>query len=143
MCRVVSIGKQNGLDIEAIVLPNWGREILLFINLVADEARGGDRLYLVPHLSKKIIRVCHDGRCLAVLFDDYHCRWKPHTLVRSRGAQKRRCRAGNSICPYIIGWGDAARLLPRFTNRFPHPLPEHPVLFPVGNMFWVKVGVVR
>jgi len=45
--------------------------------------------------------------------------------------------------PYIVGWDDSARLLPRFSDRFPHPLPPHPVLFPVGNMFWVKAGVVR
>lgn len=44
--------------------------------------------------------------------------------------------------PYYCSWNAARALLPKFAARLPGPLPENPLLFPVGNMFWVKRSVV-
>ena len=43
--------------------------------------------------------------------------------------------------PYRYGWTESRRLLPRFAGQFPAPLPAHPILFPIGNMFWTRARV--
>jgi hypothetical protein len=44
--------------------------------------------------------------------------------------------------PHAVSWTASRRLLPRVAGAFPGPLPESPLLFPVGNMFWVRREVV-
>lgn len=45
--------------------------------------------------------------------------------------------------PYFIPWDASRALLPRVAPRLPGPLPDNPLLFPVGNMFFVRSTVVR
>ena len=38
---------------------------------------------------------------------------------------------------------DSRRLLAGIADRFPGPMPQNPLLVPVGNMFWTKADVAR
>ena len=45
--------------------------------------------------------------------------------------------------PHHVPWNASRALLPRFENRLPGPLPKNPLVFPVGNMFWIRRSVVE
>ena len=45
--------------------------------------------------------------------------------------------------PYVMGWTGSHRLLPSVAPFFPEPLPAHPLVFPMGNMFWARGHVMR
>ena len=45
--------------------------------------------------------------------------------------------------PHFVPWDDSRRLLAGIADRFPGPMPQNPLLFPVGNMFWTKADVAR
>jgi glycosyltransferase involved in cell wall biosynthesis len=141
--RIRNIGRKNNLDIETVVVPNKGRDILPFINLVAgDSEEADDHIWCHIHRKKSIQSATTGDVWWSFLMSVL----AGGNLTLSSALEeisKKNVGLVTAFDPYIVGWDDAARLLPRFERRFPHPLPEHPVLFPVGNMFWIKTGVVR
>ncbi|WP_108260136.1 rhamnan synthesis F family protein [Mangrovicoccus ximenensis] len=44
--------------------------------------------------------------------------------------------------PHFVGWNASRRLAGKFEPRLPGPLPKNPLVFPVGNMFWVRRPVI-
>lgn len=44
--------------------------------------------------------------------------------------------------PFICGWFASKKLLPVIQPRIETRLPDHPILFPVGNMFWTRRAVI-
>ena len=44
--------------------------------------------------------------------------------------------------PFICRWFASKKLLPIFQPRIETTLPDHPILFPVGNMFWTRRAVI-
>ena len=141
--RIASIGKRHDLKIEIIVVPNQGRDILPFINLVTEDTAGADEDIWCHIHRKKSIQSAATGDIWWSFLMKVLTGGKQNLSTALQEISKDGVGLVTAFDPYIVGWDDSARLLPRFSDRFPHPLPAHPVLFPVGNMFWVKAGVVR
>jgi glycosyltransferase involved in cell wall biosynthesis len=141
--KIRNIGIKQGLEIETLVVVNQGRDILPFINLVAED-----------HEAKDDAIWCHIHRKQSVQSATTGEVWWSFLMRILAGGDRAMSSALREIAekdvglvtafdPYIVGWDDSSRLLEQFSDRFPQPLPAHPVMFPVGNMFWVKTGVVR
>lgn len=141
--RIANISKKHDLKIETIVVPNQGRDILPFINLVTEDTAGADEDIWCHIHRKKSIQSAATGDVWWSFLMKVLTGGKQNLSTALQEISKDGVGLVTTFDPYIVGWDDSARLLPRFSDRFPHPLPAHPVLFPVGNMFWVKTGVVR
>ncbi|MFV0514699.1 MAG: rhamnan synthesis F family protein [Jhaorihella sp.] len=133
----------EGLKPEIELVPNTGRDILPFMNLFQP---GGisDRDQLWCHLHQKKSIGSTDGGDV----------WRRFLMRILLGDEETVSDAVTTLAqdgvglvapfdPHFVGWNESRRLLPKFTDRLPGPMPENPLLFPVGNMFWVRRQVVE
>lgn len=140
--RIIQIGKDSGVALDVILMPNTGRDILPFLRLFSEGHAGADPDEIWCHIhQKKTLSTSATGDVwkrflLAILLGD---NTRISDAIRQIAAPETGLVA--PMDPYQIGWTDSRRLLPRFADRFPGPLPEHPVLFPCGNMFWTRARV--
>ena len=141
--QIRAIGKAAGLKLEIEQVPNQGRDILPFMRLFyTGSGIGADGVWGHLH-QKKSLRSSVGGDVwrrfmLAILLgDDAH-------LSNALAAMSD---PGTGLAapfdPYIVGWYGARRLLPNVSPRIGVPLPPHPLVFTVGNMFWTRPEVVR
>ena len=140
--RIGSIMASAGLDPQVIVIPNRGRDILPFMDLFQDGGPAdGDEIWCHIH-QKKSIGSSSKGDI-----------WRQFLMRILLGDQSGISNAASLIGaanvglvapfePYHIPWNAARRLLPKFAARLPGPMPDNPLLFPVGNMFWTRRKVV-
>lgn len=139
--QVLHIAREAGVDLEVIQMDNTGRDILPFMRLFSDGHATADGLWCHVH-QKKSIGTMRSGET-----------WKQFLLAILLGDDTTLSRAIHDINqpdvglvapfdPYQVGWAGSRRLLPRFADRFDKTLPEHPIVFPVGNMFWTRGEVV-
>jgi glycosyltransferase involved in cell wall biosynthesis len=132
------------LTAEVLVGPNVGRDILPFMKLFADgpAARDpDDALWCHVHQKKA---------ATSAIAGDV---WRAFLMTILLGDSTETSCALDLIAetntgligafdPYAISWAGSRRLLQRIEPQLPGPLPMHPILFPTGNMFWTKAGVV-
>lgn len=136
------IGDAQGLRLETLLVANQGRDILPFLRLLAADGPGGDGIWCHLHQKRSVQTTGHG---------DVWKRFLHRILLgdedRVSNALLRIAHPGTGLVaafePHHLGWGDSRRLLPRVAAAFPGPLPEVPLLFPVGNMFWTRGDVVR
>ena len=140
--RIGSIMASAGLNPQVIVIPNRGRDILPFMDLFQDGGPAdGDEIWCHIH-QKKSIGSSSKGDI-----------WRQFLMRILLGDQTGISTAASLIGaanvglvapfePYHIPWNAARRLLPKFAARLPGPMPDNPLLFPVGNMFWTRRKVV-
>ena len=143
--RMEGFGRASGVTLDIRLVENKGRDILPFIALADDEKLvGPDDLWCHLHLKQSLAiglgeRADHWRRFLTriLLGDD--------TALSSALALIDRPHVGlvGAFDPYIMGWTGSHRLLRSVAPFFPEPLPDHPLLFPMGNMFWARGHVVR
>lgn len=138
--EIRKIALLEGLSPEVLVVPNRGRDILPFLELfgdggVADE----DDIWCHVHQKKSL------GRAGEV--------WRTFLMRILLGDDKEISTALHLACgdgvglvapfdPYRVSWNASRELLPKFEARLSGPLPSNPLLFPVGNMFWIRRSVV-
>lgn len=141
--RIEAIMRARGLRAEVLCVPNRGRDILPFLQLFAPGGPGGEHA-IWAHVHQK--RSAGWGRAGAV--------WRDFLMTILLGddrtlssALDEIARAGAGLVapfdPMIGGWGGARRLLGSVAPGLPGDLPENPLLFPAGNMFWVRRGVAE
>ena len=136
------IGDAQGLDLRTRLVANRGRDILPFLQLFAADGPGCDGIWCHLHQKRSVQTTGHG---------DVWKRFLHRILLgdedRVSNALARIARPGTGLVaafePHHLGWGDSRRLLPGVAGAFPGPLPEAPLLFPVGNMFWTRGGVAR
>lgn len=139
--QILHIARDAGVDVEVIQMGNTGRDILPFMRLFSDGYADENSVWCHIH-QKKSIGTMRSGET-----------WKKFLLAILLGDDQGFSRALQDIArpeiglvapfdPYQVGWAGSRRILPRFENHFDKPLPEHPIVFPVGNMFWVRGQVV-
>lgn len=139
--RIEHIARDAGVKVEPLVMPNQGRDILPFLRLFRQGHAGGDELWCHVH-QKKSVGTSSSGET-----------WRRFLMAVLLGDDRRFSSALNYINaphaglvsafdPYIVDWAGSRRLLPQIAPKLPGPLPEHLVVFPVGNMFWTKGSVV-
>ena len=79
----------------------------------------------------------HDDHCAILLGDDRH----------QSDALRHITAPGVGLVapldPYRFGWLENRTPLSRLAHRLPDAPPAHPLLFPIGNMFWTRARVVQ
>lgn len=144
--EITLIAQEAGVAAEVLVLPNTGRDILPFLRLFdpeSDVQTGNDDEPWCHIHQKRAERTSANGAV-----------WKRFLLAILLGDDSRLSpaiaqigEAGTGLVapfdPYQVGWSGARRLLPDIAGHLPGALPDHPVLFPVGNMFHTRAGVAR
>lgn len=140
--QIEYISRDAGVPVQALLMPNTGRDILPFLRLFSEGHAGADPDEIWCHIhQKKSLGTSATGDVwkrflLAILLGD-------NTRISDAVARIAAPETGlvAPLDPYSYGWTESRRLLPRFADRFPGPLPEHPILFPCGNMFWTRARV--
>ncbi|GGH37742.1 Rhamnan synthesis protein F [Cribrihabitans marinus] len=139
--RIAQIGRQAGIGVETIVVPNKGRDILPFMQLFANGHAQEDEIWCHVH-QKKSLEVTDAGET-----------WRRFLMAILLGDDTRFSAALELVAapetglvtafdPGVSNWAGSRRLLPQIAPRLPGPIPEHALLFPVGNMFWTRGRVV-
>lgn len=137
------MGVDQGLKIETHLVPNQGRDILPFLRLFGREGLAGEnRIWCHLHQKKSVQTTSHG---------DVWRRFLHRILLGDRNtlssAIQRIAQPGVGLVapfePHFVPWDDSRRLLPNIADRFPGPMPDNPLLFPVGNMFWTHAEVAR
>lgn len=136
------IMQAEGLAPEVRRVPNTGRDILPFMQLFNGDGPGAqDEVWCHLHQKKSVgsapgAEVWRQFMLRILLGDD------SQPSVAARMMADPRIGLVAPFDPHFIGWNESRHLLPRFAARLPGPLPENPLLFPVGNMFWTRRSVV-
>jgi lipopolysaccharide biosynthesis protein len=124
--------------------PNIGRDIMPFMRLFSDGAAGRDpdEVWCHIHLKKSVLTSAAGDIwkrfLLAILLgDDTH----------QSDAMMHIAAPGVGLVapldPYRFGWLENRNPLSRLAHRLPDTPPAHPLLFPIGNMFWTRARVVQ
>ncbi|MEP2785165.1 MAG: rhamnan synthesis F family protein [Pseudoruegeria sp.] len=141
--QIRSIMTAEGIHPEILVTKNQGRDILPFMKLFyPGGAAENDEIWCHIHQKKSITST--DGGDL----------WRQFLLSNLLGTRDQLSNAVQKIAqtdtgmvtafdPYMLGWNASLPLLRQVTSDLKNPMPEHPFLFPIGNMFWVRQPVVR
>lgn len=133
----------EGLLPEIVLVPNTGRDILPFMNLFQPDGGAGQEEFWCHLHQKKSVNTTDAGDV-----------WRRFLMRILLGDPQRISSAVTTLAqdgvglvapldPYFIPWNESRHLLPKFADRLPGPMPENPLLFPVGNMFWVRRQVVE
>lgn len=137
------IMRAERLNPNILLVPNRGRDILPFMDLFAPGgAAGKDEIWCHLHQKRSIGSASHGDA------------WRRFLMRILLGDDKEISEAITRIGdpsvglvaafePHHVGWNASRALLPRFADRLPGPLPLNPLVFPVGNMFWVRRQVVE
>jgi len=140
--EIRTIMAAEGLTPEVVLVPNRGRDILPFMELFQDGGLAGDDEIWCHLHQKKSLGTTKTGDIwrqflLRILLGDE---------ASVSDAVTRIAQPGVGLVapfdPYYIPWNASRGLLPKFAARLPGPMPGNPLLFPVGNMFWVRRSVV-
>lgn len=141
--RIRQMGEDRGLHIETQLVPNQGRDILPFLRLFGDGGlAGGSDIWCHLHQKKSVQTTSHGDV------------WRRFLYRILLGDERSLSSALACIAlpevgvvapfePHFVPWDDSRRLLPGIADRFAEPLPDNPLLFPMGNMFWTKADVAR
>lgn len=140
--QVEAVAAAASLAVEVRVVPNRGRDILPFLELF-DPAASVEHEDVWCHVHRKrSTGTAKDGD-----------RWRQFlTRILLGDATSVSCGVRTAtranvglVCaldPHVMGWTASRRLLRQVAPSINLQLPEHPLLFPIGNMFWVKAEVV-
>ena len=139
--RISQIGQQAGVSVDTLVVPNKGRDILPFMQLFTSGHAQKDEIWCHIH-QKKSLGVTDAGETwrrflMAILLGD-------DTRLSSAMEHIARREIGlvTAFDPGVSDWAGSRRLLPQIAHKMPGPIPDHALLFPVGNMFWTRGSVV-
>ncbi|WP_236627432.1 rhamnan synthesis F family protein, partial [Sulfitobacter sp. HI0027] len=139
--RISQIGQQAGVAVDTLVVPNKGRDILPFMQLFTNGYAQEDEIWCHVH-QKKSLGVTDAGETwrrflMAILLGD-------DTRLSSALEHIAQPETGlvTAFDPGVSDWAGSRRLLPQIAQKLPGPIPEHALLFPVGNMFWTRGNLV-
>nr|ADI18727.1 lipopolysaccharide biosynthesis protein [uncultured Rhizobiales bacterium HF4000_32B18] len=149
--EIAAAGRNGGVAIETRVVANRGRDVLPFLELF-DGSEDDNALWCHVHLKKSVGLGPTSPGAVWRAFLMRILLGGPERLSTAL-ALIRAPEAGlvGAFDPYVMGWTGSRRLLAPLQARLDgweadggrRPLPDHPLLFPVGDMFWVKAGVVN
>lgn len=128
---------------EVLVVPNKGRDILPFLDLFRPGGPGGDGELWGHFHQKKSIGSTVGG--------DLWRKFMTAILLGSTDGVSSAIEAAGRpdvglvapLDPHVGQWNASRTLLPRFEGSLAGPLPDNPLAYPMGNMFWVKSDVVQ
>jgi glycosyltransferase involved in cell wall biosynthesis len=135
--KIRDIFREANISVEVELMPNQGRDILPFLRVVESRDLGPEMIWAHVH-QKKSVGTSITGDV-----------WRTFLQTILLGDAKSMSVAIDHIArdgvglvaaldPFDVSWSGNRRLLDRFADRFDQPLPNQPLLFPTGNMFWTK-----
>ncbi|WP_138470088.1 rhamnan synthesis F family protein [Poseidonocella sp. HB161398] len=140
--EITRIMRAQGLEPEIRLVPNRGRDILPFMELFQEPgAYPEDEIWCHIH-QKKSLTSTSGG--------DVWRRFLMRILLGdTTGLSSALIEIGHEQAglvapfePHFVGWNASRRLARKFEPKLPGPLPQNPLVFPVGNMFWVRRPVI-
>lgn len=136
------MGAAAGLVPDVRVVPNQGRDILPFLRAVAADGGDDDTIWCHVHQKRSVGSATGGDVWRAFLI---RLLLGHGEMVSSALAEIAKPDVGlvAAFDPHILGWGASRRLIPDMERRLKRTLPPHPLLFPVGQMMWVRAGVAR
>lgn len=145
---IEGILQKQGLKADIRIVANQGRDILPFMQLFGRDGGdiGADPNEIWCHVhQKKALETSISGETwraflLNILLGD-----KTDLSVALDKIAAPDIGIVGAFDPYNFGWAGVRRLLPQFEERagLQGPLPVHPLVFPVGNVFWAKAAIVQ
>lgn len=140
--EIRKIAALEGLSPEVVIVPNRGRDILPFMELFDEGGIAGESEVWCHLHQKKSLATAKSGDV-----------WRAFLMRILLGDESEMSTALDFIGlgdvglvapfdPYFVPWNASRELLPKFASRLREPLPENPLLLPVGNMFWIRRSVV-
>jgi glycosyltransferase involved in cell wall biosynthesis len=132
-----------GLHPEVFVVPNRGRDVLPFLDLFAPGGPGGEEaVWAHLHQKRSLGSAAHGDRWRRFLLDALlgPAGGPPSGAARLAQAEGTGLVAAFDL--HFVPWYASRALLPQVAAKLPGPLPDNPLLFPVGNMFWARTPVV-
>lgn len=141
--RIEGAFRNHGKDAEVLLVPNQGRDILPFMRLFMDQGPGSEEDIWCHIHQKKSIGSAASGDVwrsflMAILLGDANSVSAATSLIADE-----ETGLVSAFDQYVVGWAASRRILGQVEPKLAGPLPPHPILFPVGNMFWVKRNVVE
>lgn len=141
--RIESTFRSCGKDVEVRLIPNQGRDILPFMRLFLNGGPGSEEEIWCHIHQKKSIGSAASGDVwrsflMAILLGDANAISTAPGLITDHDTG-----LVSAFDQYIVGWAASRQILGQVEPKLAGPLPPHPILFPVGNMFWVKRDVVE
>jgi len=141
--KIHGYGEAAGVPVEVRLVGNRGRDILPFIELFDEGTHDPDDLWCHVHLKKSLALGANSP---GDVWRDFLMRILLGNADRLSNAipiaSQRNVGLVTAFDPNILGWTSSVRIMGRFERRLPGPLPPHPILFPIGNMFWTKARVI-
>ncbi|MEL6646665.1 MAG: rhamnan synthesis F family protein [Pseudomonadota bacterium] len=140
--RIQDMAQLADIKARTLVVPNKGRDILPFMQLFTQGHADTRDIWCHVH-QKKSVGTSHAGDVwhaflMAILLGD-----KTRMSSALEHMQDNTTGLVAPFDPYWCDWAGSRRLLPHIASKLPGPLPEHLLLFPVGNMFWTRGTVVE
>ncbi|MBE3639045.1 rhamnan synthesis F family protein [Mangrovicoccus algicola] len=140
--EITEIMQAEGLTPEIRLVSNRGRDILPFMELFSSpEDYPEDEVWCHIH-QKKSLTSATGGDIwrrflMRILLGDSQ-------TLSSALAEIGEAGAGlvAPFEPHFVAWNASRRLISKFDGKLPGPLPPNPLVFPVGNMFWVRRPVI-
>lgn len=141
--QIRKIAKDAGISVEVLVGENKGRDILPFMHLFTNGHAAKDEIWC--HL--------HQKKSVGVMESEAGETWRRFLMTTLLGDDSQLSSALSHISlpetglvapfdPAPSNWAGSRRLLPQVAPKMPGPLPEHTIVFPIGNMFWTRGQVV-
>ncbi|WP_172329782.1 rhamnan synthesis F family protein [Mangrovicoccus sp. HB161399] len=140
--EITAIMRAEGLDPEIRLVANRGRDILPFMQMfLPRESYPEDEIWCHIH-QKKSLTSTSGGDIwrrflMRILLGDSSGLSSALSEIRQDGAGLVA-----PLEPHFVAWNATRRLAGKFEPRLPGPLPVNPLVFPVGNMFWVRRPVI-
>ena len=141
--EIDDIMRDAGVRADVHVVPNRGRDILPFMELFAKNGPAGkDEIWCHVH-QKKSIGSAKDGDIwrrflMRILLGDTEELSSALTLIAQPGVG-----LVSPFDPHHVPWYGSRKLLHKIEDKLEGPLPDNPLVFPVGNMFWARSSLVR
>ncbi|MEO1344419.1 MAG: rhamnan synthesis F family protein [Pseudomonadota bacterium] len=139
--RIRDMAHEADIKARTLVVPNRGRDILPFMELFSngqvDERDVWGHIHQKKSIGTSLSGDVWHGFLMAILMGD-----KTRLSSALRHIQDDDVGLVAPFDHYRVDWSGSRRLLPQIAPKLPGPLPEHLLLFPVGNMFWTKGSVV-
>jgi len=143
--RIATAVEASGIETPASihVLENRGRDVVPMFRMVQLAGSDPDETWLHIH-EKGSAHIDSDAAkvwkafCLTILLGKKHA-----VSNAAQEALKDGIGIVAPLDPYIVGWTQNHRLLETVADAFSQPFPSHPLLLPVGNMFFAKTSVIK
>ena len=141
--EIETIFAAAGRAVETRVVPNRGRDILPFLDLFREGGEAGEEEIWCHLHQKKSLGVTVDGEVWRGFLQ--RILLGGQTELSNALAQAVQPKTGlvAPLDPHSLSWDASRPLLQRLAPRLPAPPASTPLLFPVGNMFWVRRPVVE